>query len=142
MKKIFVLIAPFILAAITYAYPDEPTPSDDNNVMWHSITVIDYKPGTLDDVKALIQKFDAASETAGTLLPEVYWFKSGKYDLIVTWKLKDGEADFQGKWSPYGELWWNALVQLEGSEEAAEKLQADYNNLIASSVTSIACKAK
>ena len=85
---------------------------------------------------------DAASEAAGTMLPEVYWFESGKYDLIVTWQLKDGEADFQGKWSPYGEPWWNALVQLEGSEEAAVKLQADYNDLIASSVTSIARRAK
>ena len=142
MKKILILIAPFIFTALSYAHPDEPTPPDDNSVMWHSITVIDYKPGTLDDVKALIKKFDAASETAGTLLQEIYWFESGKYDLIVTWKLKEGEPNFEGKWSPYGEPWWNALVELEGSEEAARKLQADYNNLIASSVTSIARRAQ
>ena len=142
MKKFFVLLAPLFLSAILPAHAEEPTPSVNTEVMWHTITVIDYKPGTTDAAKALIQKFETASETSGTSLPEIYWFESGKYDLIVTWKLPDGPADLQEKWSPAGDTWWNALVAQEGSEAAALKLQADYNELIASSVTSVARKAK
>ena len=142
MKKFFVLLVPLFISALLLAHPDEPTPSVDTEVMWHTITVIDYKPGTTDAAKALIQKFETASETSGTSLPEIYWFESGKYDLIVTWKLPDGPADLQEKWSPAGDTWWNALVAQEGSEAAALKLQADYNELIASSVTSVARKAK
>jgi hypothetical protein len=104
--------------------------------------VVDYKPGTENDAKALIQKFESASEKAGNSLPVIYWFDSGKYDLVITWKLPDGPADLQGKWSPDGASWWNALIEQEGSEEAALKLQAEYNELIASSLTRVARKAR
>ena len=142
MKKILALIAPLFLSALLSAHPEEPTPSANKNVIWHSITMVEYKPGTADEARALIQKFEKAAQEAGTDLPVTHWFESGKYDLIVTWKLNDGVTDFQGKWSPHGEVWWRALVKLEGSEEAARKLQADYDNLVASSVTSVARRAQ
>lgn len=142
MKKLVLLIAPLLLSALLYAHPEEPSSSNIKDVLWHTITVIDYKPGTLDEAKALIQKFDSASKSSGSMLPEVYWFESGKYDLVVTWKLPDGPADLEGKWSPAGEIWWNALVAQEGSEAAAQKLQSEYNELIASSVTSVSRRAK
>ena len=142
MKKLFIFIVPLFISALLFAHPDEPTPPGNKDVLWHTITVVDYKPGTVDEAKACIQKFETASETSGTSLPVIYWFESGKYDLVVTWKLKDGPADLQGKWSPDGETWWNALVAQEGSKEAALKLQADYNELIASSITSVSRKAK
>ena len=142
MKKIFALIAPLFLSAFLYAHPEEPTPEANNKVIWHSITMVEYKPGTADEARAMIQKFEVAAEEAGTALPVTHWFESGKYDLIVTWKLNDGVTDFQGKWSPHGEAWWKALVKQEGSEEAARKLQDDYNNLVASSVTSVARRAQ
>jgi hypothetical protein len=142
MKKLVMLVVPLLISALFHVYAEEPTTSKKSDVSWHSITVIDYKPGTEDAARELIQKFEAASEKAGTLSPVLYWFKSGKYDLVVTWELKEGPVDFQGNWSPDGDKWWSALVSLEGSEEAAKKLQSDYNELIASSVTNIARKAK
>ncbi len=142
MKKCFTLIVPLFISALLYAHPEEPTPTINADVMWHTITVVDYKPGTENDAKALIQKFESASEKAGNSLPVIYWFDSGKYDLVITWKLPDGPADLQGKWSPDGASWWNALIEQEGSEEAALKLQAEYNELIASSLTRVARKAR
>ena len=142
MKKILTLIVPLFISAVLSAHPEEPTPPVNADVMWHTITVVDLKPGTVDEAKTLIQKFESASSLAGTSLPVTYWFESGKYDLVVTWMLPDGPADLQGKWSPDGDTWWNALVAQEGSEQAATKLQAEYNDLIASSVTRVARKAK
>ena len=142
MKKLLAFIAPLFISALLCAHPEEPTPPSENNVMWHTITLIDYKPGTVDAAKELIQKFETASEKAGIPSPVIYWFESGKYDLVVTWKLKDGPAELQGKWNPDGETWWNALVAQEGSEEAASQLQANYNDLIASSVTNVSRIAK
>ena len=141
MKKSLAIIAALFLGTLVYVQAEDPVPVDDNKVAWHSITMVDFKPGTLDEVKTLIRKFESASLTAGTGVPELYWFKSGKYDLILTWKLKDGKTDFQGKWSPDGESWWNALVTQEGSEEAASKLQDDYNSLVDTSVTTVSRKA-
>ena len=142
MKKLLALIAPLFLSTLLYAHPEEPTSGADSNVMWHSITMVEYKPGTADEARTLIQKFEAAAEESGTALPVIYWFESGKYDMILTWKLSDGETDFQGKWSPHGDAWWKALVNQEGSEEAARKLHAEYDNLVASSVTSVSRRAQ
>ena len=142
MRKLFAFIVPLVLVALLSVHAEEPTSEKDDHSTWHSITMIDYTPGNEDKAKALIEKFETASVLAGTALPVVYWFDSGKYDLILTWKLSDGVTDLQGKWSPYGESWWKALVELEGSEEAATKLQEDYNKLVASSVTSVARKAQ
>ncbi len=142
MKKFIVLLLPLFVSAMLMAHPDEPEASVNADVMWHTITVIDYKPGAVDNAKELIQKFEAASEKAGIPAPAIYWFESGKYDVVVTWKLQDGPADLEGKWNPAGETWWTALVDQEGSEEAAVKLQSSYNELIAASHTSIARKAK
>jgi len=142
MKKLVILVAPLLIGTLLHAYPEEPATPKKSEVTWHSITVIDYKPGTEGAARELIQKFEAASEKAGISSPVIYWFKSGKYDLVVTWELKDGPVDFQGSWSPDGATWWSALVEQEGSEEAARKLQSSYDELIATSVTSLARKAK
>ena len=144
MKKLFAFITPLLFSTILSAHTDNPLPpeGEDNKVSWHSVSMIDYKPGTLEEVKALLQKFETAAETAGTTLPDYYWFDSGKYDLVLTWKLKDGNTDFQGKWSPSGESWWKALVEQEGSEEAARKLQAHYDSLVESSHTTLARRAQ
>jgi len=142
MKKYFIFIAALLASVHLFALQDEPVPSTDSNLLWHSITVIDYKPGTVETAKAIIQKFESASEVAGTPIPVTYWFKSGKYDLVVTLELKNGPDDTEGQWSPESVKWWNALVVQEGSEEAARKLHEEYNALVASSITSVACKAK
>jgi hypothetical protein len=144
MKKLFAFIAPLLFSTILYAYTDKPLPpaNEESKVSWHSVSMIDFKPGTLEEVKVLIRKFETAAKTAGTILPEYYWFESGKYDLVLTWKLKDGKADFQGKWSPCGDPWWKALVEMEGSEEAALELQAQYDSLVESSHTTLARRAQ
>ena len=142
MKKYFIIIAALFAGAHLFAHTEEPIPPSDGNLLWHSITVIDYKPGTVDTAKEIIRKFESASEAAGTPIPVTYWFKSGKYDLVVTLELKNGPDDKEGQWNPESVRWWNALVEQEGSEEAARKLHEDYKALVVSSVTSVSCKAK
>jgi hypothetical protein len=142
MKSKLVFIVSLVIGALLAAHAEEPKTAQKSKVVWHTITIVDYKPGTNETALAIIQKFESASKTAGTSSPDIHWLESGKYDLVITWKLKDGPADLKGKWSPDGEAWWNALVAQEGSEEAAAKLQAEYNELIESSVTSVARRAK
>jgi hypothetical protein len=141
MKRLIIMFVPLFISALLFAFPDEPVTTKHSEVTWHSITVIDYKPGTEDDARELIHKFETASEKAGTSTPVIYWLESGKYDLVITWELKNGPVDFQGNWSPDGAKWWSALVAQEGSEEAARNLQSRYNELIATSVTNVAKKA-
>jgi hypothetical protein len=142
MKKLITYIFMLILGTLLYARTAEPTPPNHSGVIWHTITVIDYKPGTVEAAKGVIRKFEAASESAGTASPVIYWFESGKYDMVVTWKLKDEPADHEQGWSHDDVEWWNALVEQEGSLEAATQLHSDYLELIATSITNVARKAK
>jgi len=142
MKKFILFVAPLLIGSLLYAYTEEPIPENNSDVTWHTITVVDYKPGTENTARELIKKFESASLAAGTLSPVIYWFETGKYDLVVTWELQEKPADKKWSWSPEGKLWWSALVAQEGSEEAAKQVQNNYNELIASAVTNVARKAK
>jgi hypothetical protein len=142
MKKFLLFAFTLFIGAGLSARADEPVPSNHSSYSWHTVTLVDYKPGTEESVKQLIQKFESASLAAGTIKPQIHWFESGKYDLVITWNLQNSPASDQWTWSPEGEDWWTALVSQEGSEEAAKKVQEEYNSLIASSVTNVARKAK
>jgi hypothetical protein len=138
MKKIALLIAASFIGVVLYAQADGPKPDKYSSVVWHKVSVVDYKPGKEVEAKKIIAKFQSAAVTAGTAVPVEHWFETGKYDIMVIWELKEDPADLEWTWSPDGVEWWKALVAQEGSEEAARKVQDDYNSLIASSTTNIA----
>jgi hypothetical protein len=142
MKNLAVFASALFISAGLFAHPDEPIPSDPSSYSWHTVTVVDYKPGTEESARQLIEKFESASLAAGTSSPVIHWFENGKYDLVVTWNLEKSPENDKWIWSPEGEDWWKALVAQEGSAEAARKIQDEYSALVASSVTNIARKAK
>ena len=142
MKKFTLIVMAMFISLGLFAHPDEPIPAEHSAFSWHTVTLVDYKTGTEETVRQLISKFESASEAAGTTAPVIYWFETGKYDLVITWNLEKSPSNDQWTWSPQGEDFWNALVAQEGSVEAARKIQNDYSALVASSVTNIARKAK
>ena len=142
MKKFALFVSALVISAGLFAHPDEPTPPEHSSFSWHTVTLIDYKPGAEDSARELIKKFESATLSAGISLPVVHWFKNGKYDLVVTWTLDKSPESDQWTWSPDDENWWQALVAQEGSAEAASEVKNDYDALVASTVTKIARKAK
>lgn len=138
MKKIVPLLLVSFMCTVIYGQADGPKPEKYNDVVWHKVSVVDYKPGKVEEAKKIIAKFQSAAIAAGTPVPVEHWFETGKYDLMEIWELKDGSADLEWNWSPEEVKWWKALVAQEGSEEAAQKVRNDYNSLIASSTTNIA----
>ena len=142
MKNLALLASVLFISAGLFAHPDEPTPSKHSNYSWHTVTLVDYMPGTEESARQLIIKFESASIAAGAQAPVIHWFETGKYDVVVTWNLEKSPEKDQWTWSPDGESFWKALVAQEGSAEAARKIQDEYSALVASSVTNIARKAK
>ena len=142
MKNLSLLVSVLFISAGLFAHPDEPTPPNHSNYSWHTVTLVDYMPGTEESARQLIKKFESASAAAGTQVPVIHWFETGKYDVVVTWNLEKSPEKDQWTWSPDGESFWKALVAQEGSAEAARKIQDEYSALVASSVTNIARKAK
>ena len=142
MKNLALFVSALFISAGLFAYPDEPIPADHSSYSWHTVTVVDYKPGTEESARQLIEKFESASLAAGTTIPVIHWFENGKYDLVLTWNLDKSPTDDKWIWSPEGEDWMKALVAQEGSVEAARKALEDYEALVASSVTRVARMAK
>jgi hypothetical protein len=142
MKKFSLFVSALFIGAGLFAHPDEPVPPEDASYSWHTVTLIDYKPGTEESARRLVEKFESASKAAGTKAPVIHWFENGKYDLVVTWNLDKSPANDKWTWNPDSEEWWKALVAQEGSLEAARKVENEYNALVATSVTNVARKAK
>ena len=142
MKKITSIAASLLISMGIFAQNEEPKPVKHSEVTWHTVSVVEFKPGKVQDAKKIIAKFESAGAAAQTPGPVVYWFETGKYDMVVIWELEEGPSDLEWSWSPDGVNWWKAFVAQEGSKEAAQKLQDEYNSLIASSVKNIARKSK
>lgn len=143
MKKLSLLIPFLLMSALIFAHPpDEPNPVSVNDVSWHSIRLVEFETGSLNEVKQIIKKFETASEAAGLSATSLRWFESGKYDLVVIWEFNQKPAGDEWNWSPLADQWWNSLVAQEGSEEAATQIQDKYKSLVTSTVTNIARKSK
>jgi hypothetical protein len=142
MRRIAFIWAILLVGVVVLNAQTDPQPAKYKDVTWHSITLVDFKSGETQHAKEIIEKFESAGKSAGTPTPKTYWFTTGKYDMMVIWKLEGGPADLEWNWSPDGVEWWKAFVAQEGSEEAANKLQSEYGSLIANSTTNIARKSR
>lgn len=115
-------------------------PEKYENVSWHQIVLVDFKAGKVNEAQKIIDKFEKAGTEEGK--PEMYWLDSGEYDLMLIWDMENGPSDMEWKRSPSSVKWWNKLVEQEGSEENAMKLQNDYSELVSSSTSYISRKEK
>ena len=141
MKKLVIIVFVAFLGTALFAQSEEPAPKK-HDATWHRAVLVDFKPGKVDEAKKIISKFESAGATAGTPGPQQYWFETGSYDMLLIWDFKGGPSDLEWSWSPDGVKWWNAFVAQEGSEDAANKVQDDYNALIAGSTSQILRKDK
>ncbi len=142
MKFFSLLIILFLGGGLLLAQTDDPLSSTSSDVTWRTVSLVDYKPGKTGAAKEIIRKFESASRHSDTPTPHVYWLETGKYDLIVVWEMQEEPVDASYLWCPDESGWWNTFVTQEGSEEAAQKLQQDYYELIASSVTNVARESR
>lgn len=141
MKKLtFLVLALFMSAAIFAQSSKEQTPQKYTDVTWQRVVLVNYKPGKVGDAKEIIKKYQSAGAKAGTPGPEQYWFVTGSYDMMIIWTLEGGPSDLEWQSTSNGIKWRKALVEQEGSEEAADKLQDKYSSLIASSTVHIVRK--
>ena len=63
---------------------------------------------------------------------------TGKWDAIWVWEMEGGFDDLMWYRSPNDVAWFNALVELEGGEEAAQAIIDEYVSGIASGYSEVA----
>lgn len=136
MKKFALLLLFVGLGSFVFAQ-DDMKPMKYENSSWYRMTCVKYKAGKVGEAKKLIEKFVSAGETAGTPKPKQFWFVTGPYDMLLMWKMEGGPSDLEWKWDADGIKWWKAFIKQEGSEEAANKVQEQYDALVAGSKSEI-----
>ena len=130
MKKISLLIFLVLFAVSGIMAQDDMQAVKHENSTWYRVVFVDYKQGKIDRAKEIIKEYEKAGKAAETPPPKMMWLITGDYDLMLVWKLKNGPSDLEWKWSPDGVKWWKEFISQQGSKEAAEKLSAEYSNLV------------
>lgn len=140
MKKILLFIGAIAFLLSGASAQEDLKPEKYQNVSWHRVVKVDYKPGQVGRAKEIIKIFKAAGAEAGTLGPESYWFSSGKYDAMFIWKMKNGPSDMEW-WRTEDNIKWRAaMIKQVGSEEKMKEIQEEYASLISSSTSDISRK--
>uniref|UniRef100_UPI003216AD61 hypothetical protein n=1 Tax=uncultured Draconibacterium sp. TaxID=1573823 RepID=UPI003216AD61 len=140
MKKLMVLIGVLFFIVSIVSAQDEVKPAKHENVTWHNVVRIDYKPGQIKRAKEIIKIYEAAGAEAGTPGPEKFWFETGKYDLMLIWKMENGPSDMEWSRSENNIKWRKALIKQLGSEEKVKEIQEEYTSLVSSSTNEICMK--
>ena len=140
MKKLCLLSTWMIFIVSSVWAQNEVKPAKYENVTWHRVVMVDYKPGQNARVKEIIKIYEAAGAEAQTKGPEAHWFSSGEYDAMFIWTLDGGPSDMEWYRSDRNIKWRAAMVKQLGSEEAVNKLQEEYSSLVSSSTSYISRK--
>ena len=140
MKKLCLLSAFMIFVVLGAWAQEEVKPAKYENVTWHRVVMVDYKPGQNARVKEIIKIYEAAGAEAKTKGPEKYWFSTGEYDAMFIWTMDGGPSDMEWYRSDSNIKWRAAMVKQLGSEEAVNKLQEEFSSLVSSSTSYISRK--
>jgi len=117
---------------------EDGTATQGDDAVYLSVTFVSFKPGMRGEAFGIIDDhFVPASIAAGTAQPVAVHFQTGPWDASFHWRLENGMADLEWFTSPRDVKWRAALVAQEGSEEAADALQASFTATIARSVTAV-----
>lgn len=140
MKKVHLLFVLVLVTASGLFAQEEIKPVKFENVSWQEVVLVDFKPGTIERAKEIITLYKAAGAAAQVPGPEMHWFMTGEYNMMLIWTMKNGPADMEWRRSPDGVKWWKEFINQQGSKEAAEALQKEYTSLVLKTTSYITYK--
>ncbi len=97
-----------------------------------SVQYVKYKTGMREEAMQIITEYFGPAamkaELAGPML--AIHFQTGEWDAAFVWPLKGGMADLEWYRSPDSIKWFEALAELNGGTEEAEKLVKRYQDTV------------
>lgn len=140
MKIVYLsfLLFLFSFSSLKAQDAEELKPEKYTGVDWYEFVYVDFEAGSMDKVVEIMGKLNKAAKTAGTDAPKIYRLVTGKYDVMLEWKLKDGPAELEWKRTKDGIKWWQALIEQEGGEDKAKALMAEYRGYVVENYSVIA----
>jgi hypothetical protein len=108
-------------------------------VTWASVTMTRFHTGKRDRALEIIKDYFAKADRMSGVDSVVHGIHldTGEWDIIYVFPMKGGPADLAVRNSPDDAKWMAQMVKLAGSEDAAKKLIAEFDSLVAMSVTQV-----
>ena len=139
-KGIAVLTGIFIFSMPAVAQDDDGGPiSQGDDAKYLDVTYIKFKAGQRESAMQIItEHFMPAGEKSGVPGPILaIHFQTGKWDAAFIWQMEGGMADLEWYRSPNDVKWFAAMAELEGGEDKAQAVWADYVSKIAHAQTEV-----
>jgi hypothetical protein len=115
------------LPAMAQSEPEAPRTT-------YRITYLKLKPGADDRWSELLEKYYVpAQDEAKVKRTTVHWLVTGPWDLMLIQELPRGLATLDQHETPERTAWRKAMAKVAGSEEAAKKIFAESDTLVAES---------
>ena len=110
-----------------------------DDAVYISVTKVQFEAGERERGMEIISEYFApAGEAAGTPPPMLsIHYQTGEWDAEWVWVMEGGMADLEWYRSPDDMKWWAALVELTGSQEAAEEIMDEYLDTLERSITEV-----
>ncbi|WP_137090032.1 hypothetical protein [Mangrovivirga cuniculi] len=115
---------------------EEMQPKKLENATWKEVVFVDFKPGKMGRALEIINDyFRKAADMSATSFPEtMIELKTGPWDMMVVWSMKDGLDEMNWEVSPDNIKWRKAMEKIAKDEGASAKaIWEEYQSLIARS---------
>lgn len=100
----------------------------------YQITLLKFAPGADDRWNEMQTKYyGPAAKAAGLPETQVHWLMDGEWDIMLMRPMRRGLAAMDAHTSPERKAFEAAFEKIAGSEDAAKKLNAESDKLIAAS---------
>ncbi|MCZ8136889.1 MAG: hypothetical protein O9266_11355 [Porphyrobacter sp.] len=110
-----------------------------DEVTWARVTMTRFHSGKRDRALEIIKNYFAKADANSGVNSGVHGIhlETGQWDVIYVFPMKGGPADMAKRGTPEDEKWMAEMIKLAGSKEAAEKIIAEFDSLVAMSVTEV-----
>ncbi len=135
MKKGLLILAVMFFIASGIMAQEELKPVKHENVTWHRVVLVNFKPGKVGRAKEIMAQYQAASDAVNLKGPERHWLITGEYNMMLIWTFENGPTDLEWSLSPNGVEWRKEMIRRLGSNEELVKLQQEYQSLVDNSTS-------
>lgn len=140
MKKLTMAAVAASMIALTGAGPTIATAAQAQElreVDWYEIHMIKWKQDKRARAHEIIELFQATDKALGWNDVMDFHMSTGPWNSIVAVKMRDGIAQMGWKSSPDGDAWDKKFAELNGGEDKAKALFAEFEECIQDQQTHI-----
>ena len=138
MKRLVPLALVMLVVGAAVSSAQEMKPEKYHGT-WYMVEQVRFHAGQMDKALDIVRKyFEPAARESGSPMPEVMLqYATGPWNMLLMWKMKDGPAMLEWRYSPDDIKWMAALAKLAGGQKEAMKILDEYGSTVADSAMEV-----